>query len=451
MLPDASSPALHLTHPTPAERIRTWQNSHPEWGPSFTPEAYVQREAFLMTIPTAKASGITHWILTTSSSSSSSFSETTSEHVTLPENTTPSNPNTAPRERPILTTCESLRRRLLLAHPSGALTEGAVHCIGSVFTYPSLRKRGYAKRAILDIREKLRLHQGVDCRSFLADPGVSTGQNTDEGGGDTGSGKDNDQGNDQGTPILGSVLYSDVGKSFYANMGWHAHPSTHLFFPLLQPQPPFHTQTPCAKPLLYHELAPLTTVDETLLKSRLSNPSPSPKLRIALVPDLDVIQWHLMREDFTTTSVLGKTPTVRGAIWSPATSNPGNNGDNNGGRLWMTWTRSYYGDTSPENTDRTGNTLHILRVTVEDEAMAEDTLAQGFAAVMRIALSEADEWRTSGVEMWESRDLYRRLALKSGLDFQRVEREETSIPSLLWFGDTREDIEWLESEKFGWC
>ncbi|CAI4210894.1 unnamed protein product [Parascedosporium putredinis] len=117
------------------------------------------------------------------------------------------------------------------------------------------------------------------------------------------------------SPVAFSVLFSDIGKTFYANRGWAAHPSTHLAFPPLEPNSESITDGTAASspaaPIRYHELAELCACDEALLH-------------------LDAILWHMMREDFITHRIFDRAPTVRGGVHGPK-----------GRRVWAVWTRAY--------------------------------------------------------------------------------------------------------------
>lgn len=61
-LPDKSSPLLHLTHPIPAEKLSTWTLSSVNWGNAIGTRAYLEREAYLCTVPLAANGGVTHWM-----------------------------------------------------------------------------------------------------------------------------------------------------------------------------------------------------------------------------------------------------------------------------------------------------------------------------------------------------------------------------------------------------
>lgn len=397
-LPPVTSPSLILAHPTPAEQRRTWTLTQPEWGTALTVDEYLHREEYLTTIPLARRGGITHWILTIRS---------------VPED-----------ERPILSSCESLRKRVLFTTVQGDVSEGIAHGVGSVYTDPSYRGKGYASRLLAMVREELKSHQGPPIQSSNTGPYKLP-------------------------PVAFSFLFSDIGKKFYASRGWAPHRSTHLSFSPLPADAAANGTTPSgATPLGYHELAELCTRDEDLLRQRLAAhrappssstpPDPSQPLRyVALPPDLDTMLWHLMREDFVTTRIFGTIPTVRGAVVGET-----------GKRVWAIWTRAY--QAPPPKTDP--NTLYILRLVVEDENAGAEYLAEGLRAIIDFARREANEWGTSKVQLWNPDANVEALMRKAALKFDVVEREMDSIPSLLWYGDgPQENVVWVAGEKHTWC
>ncbi len=177
-LPSSSSPSLILTNPTPAELVRTWTLTHPKWGPALTHDDYLQREEYLTTVPLAKDGGITHWILT-------------------------DRPR-EPGQRLVLSSCETLRKRTLVCGPDGEVRYGIAHGIASVFTDPQLRGKGYASRMMEELGRALETWQADEGRSSSTSPPPSRGSS---------NGTD-------GAKSHFSVLYSDIGKTFYRAKGW---------------------------------------------------------------------------------------------------------------------------------------------------------------------------------------------------------------------------------------
>ncbi|KAK4159836.1 lysine acetyltransferase [Cladorrhinum sp. PSN259] len=389
-LPSSTSPSLVLTLASETERIQSWTLTHPMWGPALTLDSYLARESYLTTVPLAKDGGITHWILTIE--------------------------NLPPNERPILSSCETLRKRVLYTE-NGELREGVAHGIGSVFTAKEFRGRGYASRMMSEVGSKLRSWQ--------------------RGGG---RGK---KGGEGGEEVVLSVLYSDIGKGFYAKHGWGVFESSHVEFrPAASDKvEEDKVDEEKVKRIGYHELAELCCVDEKLLRGRLlrlAKEDKKKKVHVAVVPELDQMLWHLMREDFMTKHIFGKMPQVKGAV-----------AGEKGKRVWAVWTRGYYGGLEKME----GNTLHILRVVIEDEeGTKEEELVEGLRAIIKIAQSEAAEWRSETLQMWNPSERLKGAIDKTGISYQYVHRDKDSIASLMWYGsEATDEVDWVANEKYAWC
>lgn len=452
-LPSAADPALILAIPTVEERRKVWELTHPMWGNALVMDDYLHREDYLTTVPLAMESGITHWILT--------------------DGTRPAN------QRPILSSCETLRKHAMSAEASMTATvvDGVAHGIASVFTDPLYRGKGYAGRMLRELGHQLERWQ-------VASPTYEP-----VGGNMASAQKDDDK-----PKTMFSVLYSDIGKSYYADKGWPAFPSTHLSFPPLALPPStaaeiedgtasytskaVHSEDGSftVTPLGYHELTELCPIDVQLLRARLirratrravlgggssrrSLAGPS----VTLVPDLNTMLWHLMREDYMTKHIFGKTPTVRGALCTlnnaPTTSPTGEVMVGKQRSIWVIWTRGYYSGLKTLNGE--GNTLYILHVVLEDldddfpadpgEVPISQQHVDGFAAIVRMAQGEAAAWRCGEVQLWNPTPAQRILAERSGIAYKEVVRDKDSIPSLRWHGTgLSEDVDWVANEKFGW-
>lgn len=384
-LPSASSASLILTHPRPDEQKVTWSYSHPEWGHGLTQQGYLDREVYLLTIPLARDGGMTQWILTDSA---------------VPE-----------AERPVLASCETLKKRALVRGKDGIVRDVWAHGVASVFTYKGFRGKGYAGRMMAMLGEHLAAVQS------------ETGE------------------------AVFSILFSDIGKSFYAKSGWMPMESTHLEF-LVRPPTVDNLIIAEADPTIItitdDDLSTISALDEKLLRKRISTPNttnPS-KTRVAIIPNLDTFQWHYCREDFMCNHTFSRKPTIRGALFT-SPSSPSS-------RVWALWTRVHYGGLEKLEENR----LHFLRLVVEDEDSISDVdLERAIKSILAVAQKEAVEWQIAKLDMWNPSDRVRKLVEETKeLDGQYVVREKDSITSLKWFGDgSVEDVDWVANEKYEWC
>jgi hypothetical protein len=382
-LPDASSPTLHLSHPTSSEKTATWTLNFKNWGAALTLPDYLDRESYMATVPTlSRDGGITYWILV--------------------------DQNSTPDSRPILGSLETIRKRALIAR-NGQVKETITHGIGSVFCNPEYRSKGYAGQMLREV--------GPALNNWQTDKKV--------------------EGREECTF---SILYSDIGKKYYAKHGWLPFPSTHISFP---PSPASatingHTNGTQAEPAILKDadIEALCTLDEQYIRRELVGAKDG-KTHVALIPDYATMQWHILREDFMTSRIFSKSPTTRGAI----AGSPGN-------RVWAIWTRSFYG---PVDKVESGNTLHILRLVIEDENDVQGNVEK-LRGIVKIAQKEAAEWKLVGVEIWNPTPVVKDIVSQLGLEHSEVEREEESIPSLMWYGEgSGDDVVWAGNEKFGWC
>ncbi|KAI1656772.1 hypothetical protein F4813DRAFT_125281 [Daldinia decipiens] len=395
VLPEATAPSLVLAHPTDTEKHRTWTLNHREWGGALTLEEYLKREPYLTTIPLTRDGGMTHWILTDSSWSADSGGN-----------------------RPVLASCESIRKRVLIACPrDNAVHDGVGHGIGSVFTYPEFRGNRYAARMLNELGPALRKWQS------------------------------------HGRDAACSALWSDIGKAYYAKKGWAAFPSLHVEFPASTNQTGENGKSKVS-PITYDNLEPLCRRDEQLLKEKLLHTAQqTSRTSVAFAPDHDTLRWHLYRDDFIASILFKSTPSppqetfTRGALAGPE-----------GHRVWAVWSRNYYGSSGApaDNVDK--NTLYILRLVIEPESTEagnetpSEDVGEAFGAVVQAALREASRWHLGKVDLWNPSPTVKKLIGSSRLQHRWVERDEDSIPSMMWYGDEDvRNVEWVANEKYCWC
>ncbi|XDG07242.1 hypothetical protein ABKA04_006857 [Annulohypoxylon sp. FPYF3050] len=399
--PDAKSPTLILTHPTEDEKRRTWTLNHKEWGGALTLDEYLKREPYLLTIPLTRDGGMTHWILTDSAWS--------------PEKG---------GSRPILASCETINKRVILADPGDTTArDGVGHGVGSVFTYPEHRGNRYAGRMLEELGTALKKWQ---CEKQPNQEAVC------------------------------SALWSDIGKKYYTKKGWSAWRSEHVEFSVAANRTQENEGEEKVTPITYENLAELCEIDEKLMRDFLVDCARGTRrTSVAFAPDHDTMRWHLYRDDFIASILFKSSP----GPTDPSLSIKGAIAGSQGRRVWAIWSRNYYGGSSKPTDNVEKNTLYILRLVIEshivDQDNAEEDVLEAFTAVMKTALREAAAWSLGKIHLWNPTELVMELLIQAELEYTLVDREKESIPSLMWY-DKLEDgkvkyIEWVANEKYCWC
>jgi GNAT superfamily N-acetyltransferase len=405
-LPKYNSPTLALVPATPAEKEAVWHLNGVAWRGSLSPEQYLRREHHLGNQLLTLKGGIIYWILIDTAESKPTLTNGTSSAHSLPATTS--------TIRTVLASCETLRKRAVVATPSPSgpiITESISHGIGSVFCREAFRGRGYARRMMQELGKNLQTWQQPE-----------------------------------GQKAHFTVLYSDIGREFYAREGWKPFESRHLRLPPVGDEGMVHVNgggEVVSSPLFKDGLKDLCVIDEKLLRERFGRfKKEDKKIRVAQIPDVDTMHWHHAREEFLCQEVFGKWPDVKGAMVVAG----------EGKRVWAIWTRTFGASTE-------GNVLHILRLVVEGEEEGDQGWnVKAVAAVLRAAQREAGKWERKSVEIWNPSALIVKAARVIEPDAVLVERESESITSLMWYeendsGETpaTNEIDWVGNEKYAWC
>jgi hypothetical protein len=378
-----TSGSLVLAEATPQERFDIWTREQPSWGPLYTLPAYINREAGLLSTQLTRQGGLTAWILTDSSTAS-------------------------PGHRPILSSVEVFRKRAAVRDADGRVRRVTALGVASVFTFEEFRRQGYASRMLSLLGDKMAEWQARD-------PGSAEF----------------------------SVLFSDIGKVFYADLQWMPFPSEHLSFASSPPLDALQCLHQGRITLVTGDnLHTVAELDEATLLRKLARPSGrGHKVRAAILPDYATYEWQLAREKDLCTHLLDKAPTVHGAIYTPE-GLPAS-------RVWMLWANSLHGgEEKPEE-----NVMNILHYALEDDDIPDDHLSKALAAIVGVVQSQAQQWLCPKIDMWNPDERTQKLLSQvPGLQTQLVVRQTSSIASLRWFGQGPvSDLEWVDNQKFEWC
>jgi len=139
--PDCNSPTLALVQPTRDENLQQTELNGASWRGALSSEAYLRREEHLSKTNLSRDSGLTMWVLVDTACS--------------------------PDRRVVLSGCETIRKKALVSR-NGKIEEVISHGVGSVFTPPMCRKRGYGARMIKELSKQLKTWQTGDHTSLFS-------------------------------------------------------------------------------------------------------------------------------------------------------------------------------------------------------------------------------------------------------------------------------------------
>ena len=384
-LPDGDSPDLILVPATPEERIASIKLNSIAWKGPLDLETYITREDHLHNHQLVR-DGVTCWILVDGSE---------------PEG-----------DRTILSSCETYPKKALLAH-KGQVEEVSTHGIGSVYCRPEFRGKGYAKRMMEELSRKL------DTWKMEQQPRGRT---------------------------LFTILFSDIGKKFYAQFGWEPYASAHMVLPArakddVEEKSNGTSEHQVTRDLLAEDVKQTMcndTVLSTLREEMQRASQQSQAAQVAILPDFDHYSWHWAREEFFVRELYSdrSPPLVKGA-------------GNDAAQVYCTWNRNF-GDT-PES-----SVLYILRWVYNKPTSADEEqgLIRAMVGILRRTQQEAKEWDLSTVEFWNPDPILQKAVQVLDPDVQVEHREKSSIPCLRWTGDQHglgQDVEWVLNEKYAWC
>ncbi|KAL2829278.1 hypothetical protein BDW59DRAFT_38637 [Aspergillus cavernicola] len=380
-LPQGDSPELVLAQATPKERTESIKLNSTEWKGPLDVDSYLAREDTLLQQRLTKK-GLTCWILVDRRE---------------PEDA-----------RTIFSSCETYKKTAIVAC-GGKVEDASAHGVGSVYCRPEFRGKGYAKRMLQELSKK------VD--AWLAE-------------------------SDRRERPLFSILFSDIGKRFYAQFGWIPYSSSHFALPSISKEEYSSQVTmvtlPEVRELCAEDVQRCICSTDVVRKERellrvASMHSPGSK--VAITPDFNHFLWHWAREEFYSHKLYPDkdTPILKGA-------------GNDDAKVYCAWNRNF--GATPEE-----NTLYILRWVYNEPTSPEETetTVKAMAAILRRAQLEAHEWNMANVEFWNPTSLLERAVALLDPSAEIVHREKSSIASLRWSGNPEENVEWLCNEKYAWC
>jgi len=302
------------------------------------------------------------------------------------------------QDRPddIIASCECTRKTLIMRRPGDSQArESTGYSIASVYTNPAYRRLGMASLMLLRLQEEMD--------------------------------KDSDA----------SALYSDIGRQYYAQLGWAVFPSEQATLELLPRDSSGSLSFPVpnggTRYLTTEDLRPLCQLDVADLKAKLEAMEPDGKMHVAFAPSYEQIAWQFAREDFVTRVMHKKQVERRGAITEDEQS-------------WIIWDHDWREEK-----------LKIQRITTLHTTSAEQRIAD-ITALLEAAMHEAASWGLPKVLVWNP-DEITTLGVKGvgnahEEDVKIIfdERLDSSIPSLrLKGGKDISRVVWEDNEYYAWA
>ncbi|KAG7390790.1 hypothetical protein PHYBOEH_006916 [Phytophthora boehmeriae] len=290
--------------------------------------------------------------------------------------------------------CESHRFDCVLRRQSGEIERGYSHHIGSVFTLPEFRKRGLATFFMKQVAKQLAQFRGA----------------------------------------LVSVLYSDIGPTYYDKLGWRLHPSQMATLDVTHPRnAKTNNDSIELIPLaLDQELDEFFKADNDRLVEELSSAKFEGREAFVILPTRDSLEWqfcigvHFARE--------------RGFDELPSCCGVKANTD-----AFVVWSHNVR-----------GSTLNIVRARLPD--VGDDHAIATTRALMNAALEEARKFQLKKVAIWNPPPVLLYDDVRHHLEIEVDERND-SLSSAMVFHNGSVDVDgdaktplphWLSNEKYAW-
>ncbi|KAF1327034.1 Acyl-coa n-acyltransferase, partial [Globisporangium splendens] len=354
------------------------------WGaPALTQEQYQKKEA-LQRATAFSQRGSIFWALVDRVQDDESSDDASDAAITAGEDL-------------IYCHCESHRFECVFRNRKGEIVHGFSHHIGSVFTLPSHRKKGLAS-------------------FFLAEVAKSMAKRPD---------------------AVASVLYSDIGPTYYDKLGWRLHPSTIAELDvaaarnaaLIEADKDASTGT---KLFLDQELDAFLAQDNRRIVDEMSGEQYDGKEVFAPHPTRDSIEWQFC--------IGAHYANIRGFKDLP--SQCGLKLDDDAFVVWCHNLKE--------------STLYIVRARFPEDASRHDAVLR----LLQAALVEAKKFQLDHVAIWGPPPSLFALEIVSKLDVVKEERPD-SLSSAMIFAQHRgeqasaaEDNAalpiWIANEKFAW-
>ncbi|KAF1327035.1 hypothetical protein FI667_g7878, partial [Globisporangium splendens] len=373
-------------------KVRTNVDDYEMWGaPKLSLDVYLARETVKRATPFSQQGGSVWGLVERVSSSTIGGAQWSDGDDDV------SDVEIVPGEHAICCHCEVLSFPCAFQNSDGAITRGVSYHIGSVFTLPSHRKRGLAGYFLKTLAKRLETYPNA----------------------------------------VASVLYSDIGPTYYDKLGWRLHPSTIAELDvaaarnaaLIEADKDASTGT---KLFLDQELDAFLAQDNRRIVDEMSGEQYDGKEVFAPHPTRDSIEWQFC--------IGAHYANIRGFKDLP--SQCGLKLDDDAFVVWCHNLKE--------------STLYIVRARFPEDASRHDAVLR----LLQAALVEAKKFQLDHVAIWGPPPSLFALEIVSKLDVVKEERPD-SLSSAMIFAQHRgeqasaaEDNAalpiWIANEKFAW-
>uniref|UniRef100_K3WEW6 LYC1 C-terminal domain-containing protein n=1 Tax=Globisporangium ultimum (strain ATCC 200006 / CBS 805.95 / DAOM BR144) TaxID=431595 RepID=K3WEW6_GLOUD len=329
-------------------KVQTNVDDYDMWGaPKLSLDVYLERETVKRATPFSQHGGSVWGLVERVSSSTSGGAQWSNDGDDA------SDAEIVPGDDAICCHCEVLSFPCVFWNSDSVMTHGASYHIGSVFTLPSYRKRGLAGYFLAALAKRLKTYPNA----------------------------------------VASVLYSDIGPTYYDKLGWRLHPSTIAELNVAAARNTAAIETgkdasTGTKLFLDQELDAFLAQDNRCIVDEMSGGQYDGKEVFAALPTRDSIEWQFC--------IGVHYANIRGFKDLP--SQCGLKLDNDAFVVWCHNLKE--------------STLYIVRARFPKDASRHDAVLQ----LLRAALVEAKAFQLDHVAIWDPPSLLFAPEIVSKLD-----------------------------------
>ncbi|KAG0357413.1 hypothetical protein BG005_003569 [Podila minutissima] len=368
---------LHMIEATTPDLIqKTWANNWEEWAKGVEKPTYFEREVVLSKTNFSNNQKIRTWILVPKSFGTNSDKPDDLEQI--------------------LSAVETYERPGIVATVESGLQDVPSFSVASVYTPAKYRRYGYGSLLMRLLWEK------------IAELGGSF-----------------------------SFLYSDVGPTFYGQVGWTPRRTDEIKIPTSYalPSAPLPTDEPLEQ-ITDETIDPLVEHDHQLLRQllqqRLATLPAATKTLVAVRPEPNCFRWLHTRGQFNAHL---KNPTRDPADLKITTLGVKDSQSNDS---FVIWYHDFFADQ-----------LLILRWRLTGEPETDPRLVTLGLGMVKACQDEARRWNLSKVNFWNPDETFSKLVGR------KIETRQDSICSLglvqVPAQSDPETVEWVLNEHYSWC